>query len=437
MKILQNFVVILAIAVIICLCYFSMFNTFQTDDYGFSASTNNKGYATFIVDIYNNWGGRYFSFSLNALNPAGNLSWNWLPKIFPIFLWSNLIFAFFLNFKLYFGLNNGDAIKKSLIAFLFYTVALASLSEHYFWITGSIIYFLPHIFALYFIYIIGIEKPKIHHLLLKFLLIIVIMGSNEIIALFLLLFLAFHLYKNFNKTAVFQFLFGLVFFCFAFFAPGNFVRLNPEETGFFTSFIKKFGVFIANSAYVSLKIGLLVPLFAFVFHQEILKINERLSIKDRWSFQIILGIVLAFTGFIMIASERSLETILIYSLLSTSILLVHYFPKIRKFWMISVIAIFIPSIMLFPYKIIYFNLNFNLNNIGKELLHSNLKDFETEIYLRHETLRNSKKDHLELKPIENIPKILYFGELGTEKDRNYINQQLQDFYHKKSVVLKK
>ena len=437
MKILENFLTILSIAVIICLCYFSIYNTFQTDDYGFSATTNNDGFLQNIVGLYKNWGGRYFSFSLNALNPAGNLSYNWLPKFFPIFLWSNLILGFFINFKQHFGLNNLDAFKRSLIAFLFYTVVLASLSEHYFWLTGAIIYFLPNLFALYLIYILGIKKPKFHHQLLKYILIIAIMGSNEINALFLLLLLSLQLYKKFNRKYLFQFLFGLMFFCLAFFAPGNFVRLDHEESGFFTNIIKKVGIFGANTGYIFLKIGSLIPLFSAVFYQEILKINKKISLRYRWNFQIILGIVLVFSGFIVLVSERSFETILVYSLLSTSILIVHYFPKIKKFWMISIVVIFIPSVMLFPFKIIYFNLNYNLNNIAKELIYSNLKGFEHEINSRHEVLKNSKEDTIILKPIKNIPKIIFFDELGTAENKDYSNQQLQEFYHKKSVVVKR
>lgn len=210
--------------------------------------------------------------------------------------------------------------------------------------------------------------------------------------------------------------------------------MSPSEDAFVLRVLKKIGIAFANGGYISLKIGLIMPLFIGIFHAEILKINYKISLKDRWNYQIILVIVLTFSGIIMLASERSLETILIYSLLSTSILIVYYFPKIKKLWMFSLASIFIPSIMLFPYKIIYFNLNYNLYNIAKELYFNNLKDFENEIFERHETLRDSKDDKVVLKRVRNIPKILYFDELGNAKNRNYVNQQLEVFYHKKSIV---
>ena len=168
MKFLDNFLFFLSLAVILSLCYFSCFNTFQTDDYGLAGRTNEIGFLPAAKELYMNWGGRYFSYSLNALNPAGNLSAFWLPKVFPIFLWANLILGFYLNFKRYFHLNFAEALKRSFIAFLFYTVLLANISEHYFWISGAMVYFLPHIFALYFIYLVGIRAPKLHHQLLKF-----------------------------------------------------------------------------------------------------------------------------------------------------------------------------------------------------------------------------------------------------------------------------
>lgn len=215
--------------------------------------------------------------------------------------------------------------------YFFYTVLLASISEHYFWISGAIVYFLPHIFALYFIYFVGIRNPKLHHQILKYLLIVLMMGSNEIVALFLLLFLIFQLYKNYSQNAIAEFSIGLIFFCIIFFAPGNFVRMSPSEDGFALGVLKKIGVAFANGGYISLKIGLIIPLFLAVFQTEILKINRKVALKDRWNYQIILMIVLAFSGVIMLVSERSLETILIYSLLSTSIWIAHYFPKIKNF----------------------------------------------------------------------------------------------------------
>lgn len=216
MKFLENFLFILSLIVIICLCYFTSFNTFQTDDYGFAGKTNNIGIFAHITELYFNWGGRFFSYSLNTLNPAGNLYLNWVPKLFPIFLWASLIVGFYLNLRRYFHLNLVKALKKSSVAFLFYTIILASISEHYFWITGAIVYFLPHVFALFFIYIIGIRNPKLYHQIIKYLLIVLIMGSNEIIALFLLLFLSFELYKNHSKKSIVEFSTGLIFFCIIF-----------------------------------------------------------------------------------------------------------------------------------------------------------------------------------------------------------------------------
>jgi hypothetical protein len=435
MKFLENLLFYLAIAVIICLCYISMFNTYQTDDYGFAARTNDLGFVPHIVEKYFHWGGRFFSFSLNALNPAGNLSLNWIPKVFPVFLWGNLILGFFLNFRRYFKLNKAEAFRKSCIAFLFYTVVLASLYEHYYWISGALVYFLPHIFALYFIYLLGIKNPKFYHQLLKFLLIIVMMGSNEIVAIYLLLFLAFLVFETRTKTSVFQFVTGFIFFCVLFFAPGNFVRLDHQEGDFLMTSIKKIGVFLANNAYVFLKVGLVIPLFLAVFHAEISKINREFTLKTKWIFQGFSFVALAFTGFIMLVSERTIEPIIIYSLLSISVLVMHYLPKIKKLWIFSLLMICIPSITLFPYKLIYFKLHYNINPIFTEALTTDLQNFEKEIFQRHETLRNSKDEKVVLKPIKIIPKVLYFGELGTAENRNYVNQQLEAFYGKKEVVL--
>ena len=44
-----------------------------------------------------------------------------------------------------------------------------------------------------------------------------------------------------------------------------------------------------------------------------------------------------------------------------------------------------------------------------------------------------KNKEIELSKIQNIPYVLYFEEIGTENNPNYINNQLEKFYKKDKI----
>ena len=147
MRFLENSLFIFAILIFVAFGYFTFFNVYQTDDYIFSFFTRKFGFFGAACDLYLHWGGRYFGYSLNLLNPVALDSENLLPKIYPMLLMVLFITVVAVNFREFFGYSLADSFKKSFLFFFFYTVLLLSLPEHFFWITGSNIYFLPVIFS--------------------------------------------------------------------------------------------------------------------------------------------------------------------------------------------------------------------------------------------------------------------------------------------------
>lgn len=436
MKNLKKFLFSISIIIFICLCYISFYNVFQTDDYIYAAQSRNLGILYNCFDFYKNWGGRYFTYSLNTLIPAGKPEFYWLPKTLPVFYFVLLIFGFYKNFRFFFKLNKSEALQKSFVLFLFYTVCLTSISEHYFWISAANIYLLSIILVNFLIYFFGRFQYNRKVKPIIFLLLFLLMGSNEFVAIYLLLFLIFNYIQNKQKDNFLFLVFGSFWFLLSFFAPGNFNRFTESETNFLIKNAKRIGVFMINSGYVFLKISLILPLFIVFFEEEIKIVLSKISINKIRIYLAFSLVTLLFSGFLfLLNSGRTIDTITFYTLLLSSFLVYYYFENYKKLFWISVIILFLPTIPLFHFKSTNFYLSYNVNTIFKEIIYTNLKKYENEINARHEILKHSKETKVYLKPITSKPKVLYFEELGTEEAPNYINSQLEKFYKKDKIFL--
>lgn len=438
MKKVQNIVLFLSVLIGVGLAYISFFNVYQTDDYFWSYTTRKVGLLQSFIDTYTNWGGRYFGYSINMFNPVFYDSNNILPKIYPVFLMLSFIGVSALNFKEYFSYSLKESLKKGFLLFFFYTVLLVSLPEHYFWITGSNVYFVPVILSgilLYFFKKYEKTQRKIWFYL-SALLIIILMGSNEILALILEGLLLVNYYQKRDKENLFLVLLGTIFLLVCFLAPGNFNRMGEVERGM-VKWLKRIALFGADTAYVGLKVIAVLPLFIKVFEEELKKITVQITFKKAVLFWSVVLIPLLFTSYILTSIARQFESILFYFLLTFSLLLYFKFEKIKKIWWVSLLIIFLPELKIFPEKYSYFNIDFNGENIVMELLNTDLKEYEREMNERVEIIKNSSQDSVVVDKIKVVPRILYIDEMASEKEQEtYVNDQLQKYFNKKYIRTK-
>lgn len=438
MKKVQNILLFLSVLLFIGLAYISFFNVYQTDDYFWSHTTRKLGLLQSFIDTYTTWGGRYFGYSINMFNPVFYDSNNIVPKIYPVFLMLSFIGVSALNFKEYFNYSLKESLKKGFLLFFFYTILLVSLPEHYFWITGSNIYFVPVILSgilLCFFKKYEDSKQKIW-LYLSSLLIIILMGSNEILALILEGLLVVSYYKKRNRENLFLMLLGTVFLFVCFLAPGNFNRMGEVENGM-VKWLKIIALFGANTMYVGLKVIVILPLFIKIFEEELKKIAVQTTFKKAVLFWSVSLIPLLFTSYILSSVARQFESIIFYFLITFSLIVFFTFEKIKKFWWLSLFIIFLPELKAFPEKYSYFNIDFNGENIVMEVLTTDLKQYEREMNDRIDCIKNSSQDSVVVDKIKEVPRVLHMDEMASVKEQEtYVNDQLQKYFNKKYIRTK-
>jgi len=439
MKSVQNIVLFLSVLLYIGLVYISFFNVYQTDDYIFTYSTKKLGIVGNIRDFYMNWGGRYFGYTINMFNPLSHDPENTVPKIYPVVLLSSFIAVVALNFKQYFRYPLAESFRKSLLLFFFYTVMLVSLPEHYYWFTGSNVYFLSAILGGLLLLFYGKfqDSGKKGWLALCIVLTVIIMGSNEILALILLGILGVLYSRNRSKATGILLLAGSIGLLISFMAPGNFRRMGDSADVFYIKWLKRIAFFGLNNIYIALKVILIVPLFIAVFEKELDMIRKRIDFKNAviiWSISLL---PLLLLGYIINSIGRQFESILFFYLVTLSVVVTYRFRNIRKFWWAGIIIVFLPETNILPEKYANFNIDYNVNNIIKDVVFTDLKAYDREIENRIYTIQHAKEDSLVLYKIKTVPKVLYFDELSSiHEEKKYVNDQLQKYFNKRYIGIK-
>lgn len=101
------------------------------------------------------------------------------------------------------------------------------------------------------------------------------------------------------------------------------------------------------------------------------------------------------------------------------------------------IIILLPQTDFFPEKYKNFNLSFNINNIAKEILYTDLKAYDSEISERIHTLKTTSSDSVVVDKIKTVPTVLYFDEMSSVNEpRDYVSMQLEKYFNKKYIRTK-
>ncbi|MDF1671992.1 MAG: DUF6056 family protein [Vicingaceae bacterium] len=215
-------------------CYLAFFSNPIAEDFGFAFQfQENESFYELLKNSYLTMNGRYVS---NIFMYASPIAFNSFVgyKVFPFVLILLLLignFIFVQALKICNG-KSGVLVLSSVLTLLFLN-NMPIISEGIYWHTGSSIYVLGLIFSLFFLWsILKLFTYPYRHInfVLSTLLLFLSCGFNEVLTLLLVFFLmvfclVMFLLRNKGKnTALFLFLFSIVFASFMIFAPGNSYR---------------------------------------------------------------------------------------------------------------------------------------------------------------------------------------------------------------------
>nr|MCU0470447.1 hypothetical protein [Arcicella sp.] len=408
---------------------------------------------------YEGWSGRYFS---NMIFHATPLAYGvfWFVKVMPLLILGLLFHAIYTFIGEILKPSKSNQLLLSATFLSIFILFSSSVVDTFFWYTSVFIF--PTSFC-YFLYLIVVilryyqpqyQRIKYPIALLAATLVFFIVGSNEVMMLFIIGLLGmvwFYMLVFEKRFDGFIFTLMLVGLYFAYFwvikAKGNEVRLvGGNLMG------GAIGLSLKNALFSTFKnmfiwLKLLFPAI-IIYRWGFLYKNH--SIVDKPYFDVPVWIVacalvlLLFLMFFVIHYGNDMGVPdrvknIIFAVFSIGVFyiitIVHYYYPTEweldsSIKTVGVIILMIVSLIKPPKSTTQ-----NLKTMYADIRLGIAKRYDQEMTARYEHIRTSKSDTVYVKPLKNIPKSLCFDEIK-DTEKHLWNKCYATYFEKKVIILK-
>ncbi len=423
------------------------------DDYCFAYMTRDYGFWKAQKFYYDGWSGRYIS---NMIFHATPLAFGvfWFVKVMPFLILALLFHAIYTFIG---EVLNPTQSRRFLLAATFLSIFIIfspSIVDTFYWYSSVFIFPTSFSFFLYLIVVLlrfyqpQYQKIKYLIALLAATLVFFIVGSNEVMMLFIIglcgaiwgYILLFH--RRFETLFFALMLIGLYF---AYFwvvqAKGNQVRLvggNVLGGAIALSLTNA----LKSTVFDGLKWSLILSPFAYLYMNSL---PERESIKAIFKanvWMVILGLfTLLFMMFFVIHYGNDMGVPDRVKNVIFEVFLIGYFYiitiikysysinyKVKSPVINYGIAALIIGIFIFRY-------GQNLKTMYADIRLGIAKRYDQEMTQRYTQIRESESDTIYIAPLKNIPKSLCFDDIKTT-EKHLWNKCYATYFEKKVIILK-
>ncbi|WP_300565556.1 DUF6056 family protein [Flavobacterium sp.] len=435
------------------LLFLSFFNHPASDDFGYSYETITFGFKQVQIDRYYDWSGRYFSNAILSVDPIIYNNFT-IYKLIPIGLFLLFVYSlyYFLG-SLFGGISTRIKWAFAGLIFFLYFYQMADVCEGLFWLPGSITYQLANVLFVFLVsFILKYYKTKnIVYVILSSILIMAIVGCNEIITLTILfLFFTFLLFqyqtnKKLDRVLIVLFAVLIVFTGFSILAPGNAARETFIEVKhqFFYSVVMT----LIYSAYYLIMWSPILLISALFVTEYFDTLIEKIKFK-----KVLIHPLLSFVGMFLVICcgifpgfwslntrppGRAINTIyffFVFAFLYFLITLFHYFKRTKNYSF--VMPNYIKIVLMFLLLMNAFSSG-NIRVAYSDLLSGRAYKFDKEMKNRYDIINNSESQNCVVPAIENAPLTIFSYEdmeLTTDKE-NWKNDAIAKYFKKESIVI--
>jgi hypothetical protein len=444
--------IVLAVVIIFPFLLISVYNNPASDDFDFSYRTKIYSFVEVQIWRFNHEGGRCFSNGLLSINPLYFNNY-WLFKVIPFVV--IVLFVASLHFfvsKVIEGFSNRK--KWAVIGLLvyLYLFQIPEVCSAFYWTTGAVTYQISISLVLFFFGFLHqyVTKKKGFDLFCSLLFLILALGCNEIVIVYLLVIGSFVLayrYYQFRKIdgfLVFLFLCAFAISVFELTAPGNYARSTtiPIKHQVLRSIVQTF----LHCIYYILKWTPIILLCCLFFINEIndyisnLK-NNRFFIHPIWSFGLLLlsfyaCMFIGFWSINQILPNRVLNVIYFFYICMTLYCVIGLASYFEKKYAITItldtrIKLFMGVILV----ILAFS-DTPTFNAYHDLLTGRASRYNESINNRFTLLKNTPRKQIRVPALVDKPPTLYneiIMGLTTDKN-NWKNLELSLYYNKEITV---
>ncbi|MEA5460181.1 hypothetical protein VB796_14080 [Arcicella sp. LKC2W] len=432
------------------------------DDYCFAYMTRDVGFWQAQKFYYEGWSGRYIS---NMIFHATPLAFGvfWFVKVMPFLILGLLYHAMYsLIGELLKPSRQGQLLSAATLLSLF-IIFSSSVVDTFYWYTSVFIFPTSLCYFLYLIVVIlryyqpKYQKIKYPIALLAATLVFFMVGSNEVMMLFILVFLGMiWLYilvfeKRFDGFIFFLMMVGAYF---AYFwvikAKGNEIRMAAAGGQVFGGAIVQSiknaleSTFWSTINWVKLLLPALI-LYKLVFLKRYYVVKDSAFLNVHiWVLNVALC-VLVFLMFFVIHYGNDMGVPdrvnnIIFAIFMIGIFfivtVIHYqYPTQWEVSSMLKVFGFILYLLMFTVSIPKSTSGQNLKTMYADIRLGIAKRYDQEMTQRYNHIMTSKTDTIYVAPLKNIPKSLCFDEIKTNEQHLW-NKCYATYFGKKVIILK-
>ncbi len=423
------------------------------DDFCFAYMTRDYGFWEAQKLYYNGWSGRYIS---NMFFHATPLAFGvfWFVKVMPILI---LCFLFHAIYTFVGEVLNPALPRRLLLTATFLSILIifsSSVVDTFYWYSSVFIFPTSFGFFLYFVVVVlryyQTENQRIKPWigLLAITLVFFIIGSNEVMMLFIVglcgavwgYILLFH--RRFETLFFVLMLVGLYF---AYFwvvqAKGNQIRMVGGDLMGGAIGLSCLNAF-KSTVFEGLKWSLILSPFAYIYSASLPDKESVKAIFKANVWMVILGLfVLLFMMFFVIHYGNDMGVPDRVKNVIFEVFLIGFFyiiTIVRYSYSVSY-KIKSPAI---TYGILALIIAFFIYRDGQNLktMYTDIrlgiaKRYDQEMTQRYTQINESKSDTVYIAPIKNIPKSLCFDDIKTN-EKHLWNKCYANYFNKKVIILK-
>lgn len=427
------------------------------DDYCFAYMTRDYGFWAGQKFYYDGWSGRYFT---NMLFHATPLAYGhfWFVKVMPFIILGFMLHANYHFWKEIFpNFSTKIHLGITLTFNALFILQMPSLVDEFYWYTSVFIFPISMVYLQYLVVVIlrfyQVKYQNIKHLIgiLACVLVFFIIGSNEMMMLFLLCFLGavfgyLLLFEHqFNPLFLCLILVGIGSACLVVFSPGNTVRMNGDgmlDAGLDRALLSTLQSMINENLHWVFSFPLLVFTLILGFFLTKYQGNFPKFFQVNIFISLLIWVGLMAVMFFMIhygnnmgvpgRVANSIYEIFLLGWIFHLILLQEKWKVFDKIYPIKQSSLSLISISLLGACFIF---STNMKTAYKELLKGTAKGYDQEMLARYEYIRTAKSDTIYIAPLKHKPTTLYFDEIkNTEK--HLWNRCYATYFGKKVIILK-
>ncbi|AHM60063.1 hypothetical protein D770_09030 [Flammeovirgaceae bacterium 311] len=456
------FALLIVMAALFPFLLLAFYNHPSADDYCYAHRTNDMGFWPVQAFHYYSWTGRYMATALLTLDPVDFQDLT-LYRLLPVFLFVSFGASIYLFVsKLLPNVVTRDRLTLSFLIFFLYVVRLPSITEAFYWMSGSVTYQLASILSLFlFSVIIHLHaqqrrSKRFLYTLVAAVLCVVIVGLNETsmmllcVALFLWLAIRFYLTRKIDKPLLVLLLVTILASVVVIAAPGNFIRM-AEKPKRFDVFISIYGPIRYSLTYILHWLPFSVLLLLLFFSDLLKRIAQ--SIRSYYRLPVIsprhvgllalavfffiaLGFLPSFVAQGSTPPARTVNMIyLLYIFSGLAVVLAVLIsmqmqhiaiPEIPRSYRIVLGVLFLIMLVFWPNKI---------RTAYQDLAKGTAYQYDLEMQARYRHLSKCTAENCIVPPLENKPHSIYSYDLASAPTEQiyYYNQCLSHYFHKDNI----